>query len=171
MPPADPEAITDAITVADAVAALEAAYPPALAADWDAVGLAVGDPAATVSRVLVAVDPLPAVVDEAIAVGADLLVTHHPLLLRGVHAVATTAPKGSTVHRLIRHGIALFSAHTNADAASPGVSDALADALGVTPERPLDPQDDAAEDGGTVGIGRIGSLSEPETLAAFTRRV
>jgi dinuclear metal center YbgI/SA1388 family protein len=159
------------VTVADAVAALEAAYPPALAQDWDAVGLTVGDPAATVSRVLVAVDPLPAVVEEAIAVGADLLVTHHPLLLRGVHAVATTAPKGSAVHRLIRHGIALFSAHTNADAANPGVSDALAGALGVRVERPLAPQDDAAPGGSGVGIGRIGTLDGPETLAAFTRRV
>jgi len=154
------------VTVADAVAALEAAYPPELAQDWDAVGLTVGDPEAPVRRVLVAVDPLPAVLDEAIATGVDLLVTHHPLLLRGVHAVATTAPKGSAVHRLIRHGVALFSAHTNADAASPGVSDALAGALGVAPEAPLSPQGD-----GTVGIGRIGTLPEPETLAAFTRRV
>jgi len=158
-------------TVADAVAALEAAYPPALAQDWDAVGLTVGDPADPVRRVLVAVDPLPEVVDEAIATGTDLLVTHHPLLLRGVHAVAATAPKGSAVHRLIRHGVALFSAHTNADAANPGVSDALAAALGVTVERPLAPQDDAARDGIGVGIGRIGVLAAPETLAAFTRRV
>lgn len=153
-----------ATTVADAVAALEAAYPPALAHDWDAVGLSVGDPAAPVRRVLVAVDPLPAVIEEALDV--DLLVTHHPLLLRGVHAVATTAPKGSAIHRLIRGGVALFTAHTNADAAAPGVSDALAAALGVTVERPLAPEGD-----GTVGIGRIGTLRAPETLAAFTRRV
>jgi dinuclear metal center YbgI/SA1388 family protein len=152
------------VTVADAVAALEAAYPPALAHDWDAVGLTVGDPAAPVRRVLVAVDPLPAVIEEA--EDADLLVTHHPLLLRGVHAVATTAPKGSAIHRLIRAGTALFTAHTNADAANPGVSDALAAALGVAVERPLAPEHD-----GTVGIGRIGTLREPETLAAFTARV
>ena len=162
-------AMHPALSVADAVAALETAYPPALAQDWDAVGLSVGDPSEPVRRVLVAVDPLPAVVEEAVAAGADLLVTHHPLLLRGVHGVATTGPKGSAVHRLIRHGVALFSAHTNADAANPGVSDALADALGVTVERPLAPQDDAPQDG--VGIGRIGTLREPETLAAFTDRV
>jgi dinuclear metal center YbgI/SA1388 family protein len=154
------------VTLADAVAALEAAYPPALAQDWDAVGLTVGDPAEPVRRVLVAVDPLPEVIDEAVTTGADLLVTHHPLLLRGVHAVATTAPKGSAIHRLIRAGTALFSAHTNADAANPGVSDALAEALGVTVERPLAPQDD-----GRVGIGRVGTLPAPETLAAFTHRV
>ncbi|MEJ2889124.1 Nif3-like dinuclear metal center hexameric protein [Actinomycetospora aeridis] len=154
------------VTVADAVAALEAAYPPALAHDWDAVGLAVGDPTAPVRRVLVAVDPLPAVIEEAVDGDVDLLVTHHPLLLRGVHAVATTAPKGSAIHRLIRAGTALFTAHTNADAADPGVSDALAAALGVTVERPLAPEGD-----GTVGIGRIGTLAAPETLEAFAQRV
>ena len=154
------------LAVADAVAALEAAYPPALAQDWDAVGLTVGDPAAPVRRVLIAVDPLPAVIEEAVDSGTDLLVTHHPLLLRGVHAVATTAPKGSAIHRLIRVGVALFTAHTNADAANPGVSDALADALGVTVERPLAPEGD-----GTVGIGRVGTLSAPESLRRFTERV
>ena len=151
-------------TVADVTAALEDAYPPALAHDWDAVGLSVGEPTASVTRVLVAVDPLPAVIEEALDV--DLLVTHHPLLLRGVHEVATTTPKGATIHRLIRAGTALFSAHTNADAANPGVSDALAQALEITVERPLAPQDD-----GTVGIGRIGTLPAPETLATFAKRV
>ena len=125
-----------------------------------------GDPAEGVRRVLIAVDPLPEVIEEAVTVGADLLVTHHPLLLRGVHGVAATGPKGTAVHRLIRHGVALFTAHTNADAARPGVSDALAEALGVTVEAPLAPQDD-----GTVGIGRIGSLAAPESLADFSRRV
>ncbi len=161
-----PPVTVSPVTVGAAVAALEAAYPPALAQDWDAVGLAVGDPAESVRRVLIAVDPLPEVIEEAVTVGADLLVTHHPLLLRGVHGVAATGPKGTAVHRLIRHGVALFTAHTNADAARPGVSDALAEALGVTVEAPLAPQGD-----GTVGIGRIGSLRAPESLADFSRRV
>lgn len=158
-----------AASLADAAAAVERAYPPRLAQDWDAAGLTCGDPADAVTRVLVAVDPEPPVIDEAIAVGADLLVTHHPLLLRGVHHVATTTPKGRAVHRLVRHGIALVSAHTNADAARPGVSDALADALGVVPGRPLSPQDDRAD--GDVGLGRIGELPETESFAAFVRRV
>jgi dinuclear metal center YbgI/SA1388 family protein len=153
-------------TVAGAVAALEAAYPPALAQDWDAVGLVCGDPGEPVTRVLVAVDPTPAVVDDAVASGTDLLVTHHPLLLRGVHGVPADEPKGSVVHRLIRAGCALFAAHTNADAASPGVSDALADAVGVVVERPLAPEGD-----GAVGIGRIGHLDAPEPFAAFVERV
>jgi dinuclear metal center YbgI/SA1388 family protein len=158
-------------TVADAVAALEAAYPPGLAQDWDAVGLVCGDPDEPVGHVVVAVDPAPAVVDEALAAGADLLVTHHPLLLRGVHGVPADEPKGAVVHRLIRAGCALFAAHTNADAASPGVSDALADALGVVVEGPLAPERSPDGSTGTVGIGRIGHLAAPEPFAAFVARV
>ena len=88
--------------LADALAALEAAYPPALAQGWDAVGLVSGDPADKVSSVLVAVDPVVETVDEALDLGAQLLVTHHPLLLRGVHGVGADTPKGALVHRLIR---------------------------------------------------------------------
>ncbi|NMO90522.1 Nif3-like dinuclear metal center hexameric protein [Actinomycetospora sp. TBRC 11914] len=153
--------------VAAAVAALETAYPPGLAQDWDAVGLVCGDPDEPVTRVLVAVDPTAAVVDDAIADGVDLLVTHHPLLLRGVHGVPADQPKGSVVHRLVRAGCALFAAHTNADAAAPGVSDALADALGVVVERPLAPEGPD----GSVGIGRIGHLEATEPFGAFVERV
>jgi dinuclear metal center YbgI/SA1388 family protein len=126
--------------LADVVSALERAYPPRLAADWDAVGLVCGDPADPVERVLVAVDPVPETVDEALETGAQLLVTHHPLLLRGVHGVGADTPKGALVHRLVRGGAALFTAHTNADAADPGVSDALAAAIGLTVHGPLVPE-------------------------------
>jgi dinuclear metal center YbgI/SA1388 family protein len=124
-------------TVVDVIAALEAAYPPALAADWDAVGLVCGDPAEPVTRVLFAVDPVPETVAEAAEFGAQLLVTHHPLLLRGVHGVGADTPKGALVHRLVRGGTALFTAHTNADSADPGVSDALAGAIGLAVTGPL----------------------------------
>ena len=124
-------------TVADVISVLESAYPPALAADWDAVGLVCGDPAEPVRSVLFAVDPVPATVAEAD--GAQLLVTHHPLLLRGVHGVGADTPKGALLHRLIRSGTALFTAHTNADAADPGVSDALAAAIGLDVHAPLVP--------------------------------
>jgi dinuclear metal center YbgI/SA1388 family protein len=126
-------------TVAEVISALEAAYPPALAADWDAVGLVCGDPADEVRSVLIAVDPVVATVAETVDSAAQLLVTHHPLLLRGVHGVGADTPKGALVHRLVRAGAALFTAHTNADSADPGVSDALAAALGLTVEGPLQP--------------------------------
>ena len=125
------------MNVGDALAALNTAYPPELAAEWDAVGLVCGDPAEELRSVLVAVDVVPETVDEAVAGGAQLLVAHHPLLLRGVHGVGADTPKGALVHRLVRAGTALFTAHTNADAADPGVSDALAAALGLEVTGPL----------------------------------
>jgi dinuclear metal center YbgI/SA1388 family protein len=130
-------------SLADVVSVLERMYDPSWARDWDAVGLVCGDPAAPVRRILLAVDPAPSVIEEALAWRADLLITHHPLLLKGVHGVAATTPKGRAVHQLIKAGCALFTAHTNADAAAPGVSDALARVLGLTDLVPLsgDPGD------------------------------
>ena len=124
-------------TLADVVAVLDRLYNPAWAESWDAVGLVTGDPEQPVRRILFAVDPMRAVVDEAIEGDFDLLVTHHPLLLRGVNSVAATTPKGRVVHDLIRSNTALHVCHTNADNANPGVSDALAAALGLRDTRPL----------------------------------
>jgi dinuclear metal center YbgI/SA1388 family protein len=133
--------------VRDWVAALEASYDPAWAADWDAVGLVVGDPEAVAAEALFAIDPVAATVEEAVRRGVGLLVTHHPLLLRGVHGVPLTDYKGALVARLLTSGVALYVAHTNADVASPGVSDALAAALGVVDTVPLapDPPDEGAK--------------------------
>ncbi|CAM4000146.1 Nif3-like dinuclear metal center hexameric protein [Kibdelosporangium persicum] len=153
------------ITVGQVVAALETAYPPDLAEPWDAVGLVCGDPAEAARRVLFCVDPVESTVDEAAEIGADLIVAHHPLLLRGVHGVAANTPKGGLVHRLIRAGIALYCAHTNADSAFPGVSDALAAAIGLSVSAPLSPKEPP------LGLGRIGALPEPETLETFVQRV
>jgi dinuclear metal center YbgI/SA1388 family protein len=123
--------------LADVIDVLEAAYPPALAQSWDSVGLVCGDPADHVDSVTVAVDATAAVVDEVPDRG--LLLAHHPLLLRGVDTVAADTAKGALLHRMIRSGRALFTAHTNADSASPGVSDALAEVLGLTVEEVLTP--------------------------------
>ncbi|OLR90184.1 Nif3-like dinuclear metal center hexameric protein [Actinokineospora bangkokensis] len=153
-------------TVGDAVAALERAYPPELAESWDAVGLVCGDPAEVVDTVLVCVDPVESTVEEAVELGAQLVVAHHPLLLKGVHGVGADTQKGRLVHRMIRSGVALFCAHTNADSADPGVSDALAAALGLTVTGPLDPKAD-----GRTGIGRVGELAEGEPFSAFVERV
>jgi dinuclear metal center YbgI/SA1388 family protein len=125
------------VRLADVIEVLDEAYPPRLAQSWDSVGLVCGDPDDALDSVTVAVDATPAVVDEVPEAG--LLLAHHPLLLRGVDTVAASTPKGALVHRLIRSGRSLFTAHTNADSASPGVSDALADALGLTVEAVLEP--------------------------------
>lgn len=147
-------------TLVQLIAALETAYPPELAASWDAIGLVCGDPDQTVGRVHLCVDPVDSTVDEAIAAGAQLIVAHHPLLLRGVHGVPANTPKGSVVHRLIRAGVALYCAHTNADSAEPGVSDALAATLGLIVTGPL-----------AGDSGRIGSLPAPVPLREFTAAV
>jgi dinuclear metal center YbgI/SA1388 family protein len=123
----------------DLIELLDATYPPRHAESWDSVGLVCGDPGDTVTAVLICVDVTDAVVDEAVATGVELIVAHHPLLLRGVDTVGAHTPKGRLIHRLIRSGCGLYTAHTNADIARPGVSDALADALGVTDTRPLSP--------------------------------
>jgi dinuclear metal center YbgI/SA1388 family protein len=121
------------------VALLEGWYPPAHAEDWDAVGLVCGDPDADVRRVLLAVDPVQAVADEAVALGADLVVVHHPLYLRGTTTVAANTPKGRVVHTLLANGCGLLTAHTNADSPTGGVSEALAFALGLRDVVPLQP--------------------------------
>jgi dinuclear metal center YbgI/SA1388 family protein len=129
------------VRLADLIEVLDEAYPPRLAQSWDSVGLVCGDPDDAVDSVTVAIDATPAVVDSVPDGG--LLLAHHPLLLRGVDTVAASTPKGALVHRLIRTGRSLFTAHTNADSAAPGVSDALAEALDLTVDAVLEP-DDAA---------------------------
>lgn len=165
----------------DVVAALEAAYPPHRAESWDAVGLVCGDPDERIDRVLIAVDPVVDTVAEALDAGAGLLVGHHPLLLRGVHGVPADDPKGALIHRLIRGGAGLFCAHTNADVADPGVSDALAAAIGLTVTGPLAPRPAPALDVLAVAVPTtdadrlIGSLADADAgrlgdydLAAWT---
>src|SRR4051812_15284447 len=125
--------------LSDLVDLLHGWYPPATAEGWDAVGLAYGDPAADVRRVLLAVDPTIEVAREAAEWGADLLVTHHPLFLKPVHGFAATTPKGRTLATLAGAGCALLTAHTNADQAVGGVSEAMATALGLTDVAPLQP--------------------------------
>ncbi len=147
----------------DVVATLDERYPPAWAESWDKVGLVLGDPSASVDTVLFVVDCVPETVEEAVAVGAQLIVAHHPLLLRGVSTLAPTTYKGRIVHRLIRAGIGLFTAHTNADVAAPGVSDALALRLGLRDLRPLRPAPDSPD----RGTGRIGTLPRKLSAAAL----
>lgn len=162
-----------AVPLGEVIDVLDGAYPPRLAQQWDSVGLVCGDPAEPVASVLLAVDATAEVVGQAVELGAQLLIAHHPLLLGGVDTVGAHTAKGALIHRLIRAGCGLFTAHTNADCAAPGVSDALAEALGVTGLSPLAPQSASsldkwavmvpAADAGAVragmfaaGAGRIG---------------
>ena len=147
------------IQVGAVAAAMERLFPPDTAESWDRVGLSVGDPGLSVRAIGFAVDPCEASIEEAMGRGADMLITHHPLYLRGTHSVATTTAKGTWTSRLIKNDVALYTAHTNADVAVSTL--ALAQLLSVTLERSLDE---------ATGIGGVGSIA-PVTLREFGERV
>ncbi|KQW05682.1 Nif3-like dinuclear metal center hexameric protein [Leifsonia sp. Root4] len=154
-----PTTLTDVIRVAHELWPLDGAE------SWDAPGLVSGDGAAPVRRIVLAVDAVADTVDEAIELGADLLIAHHPLLLRGVTSVAEDRYKGSLLRRLIKADCALLTAHTNADVVMDGVSDVIAQRLGLTDAVAItsnlrDPR---------VGIGRAGTVQEPTTLGRLAR--
>ncbi|MBP3223576.1 MAG: Nif3-like dinuclear metal center hexameric protein [Actinomycetaceae bacterium] len=139
---------------------LDGLYPKDLAESWDRVGLSVGSYSAPCSSVLLAVDPCEVTIDEAIDRGVDMLITHHPLLLRGTHAITSDTAKGRWIMTLLSNNIHLFSAHTNADIVHS--TQALAQLLDVNIERPLD---------AVTGIGGIGNVMSPVSLKDFAARV
>ena len=162
-------------TVGDMMALMETRYPAATAQSWDRVGLIVGDPASPVRSILLALDPTAAIAQQAVAGPSgdgqpyDMVITHHPLLLRGASFLPVNDPKGGVVTTLIRSGIALFNAHTNADVACDGVATALADLLGLRDTVPLEPCGTDAE-GHEIGLGRVGTVDKT-TLGAFADHV
>ena len=158
-------------TVGEIRRVIHEAYPPQLAEPWDAVGLVCGEPTDEVSTVAFALDCTQEVADKAVELGAQMLVVHHPLLLRGVTSVAADTPKGKIIHTLIRNGVALLAAHTNADKARPGVNDKLAELVGIKPGRPIVPVEPYENLDEALGLGRVGELEEPVTLREFTQRV
>lgn len=155
-------------SVGTVLEAAEELWPQSLAEDWDAVGLVAGRTTASVKKVVFAVDPTLQVIEDAIERGADLLITHHPLLLKPVNQVAGTSFKGEAITRLIESGCALLTAHTNADSAIGGVNDALADAFGLSDCVPLVVSKDGLPE---EGLGRVGYLEKTMTLQDFAERV
>lgn len=151
-------------TVADVTAAVERLWPAAGAEPWDSVGLIAGDLDAPVESILLAVDAVLDTVDEALELGAGMLLVHHPLLLRGVTTVASDRYKGAALTRLIRGDCALLAAHTNADVVATGTSASFAAKLGLVDVRPIVPAADPAR-----GIGRVGTLPAPTTLGTLAR--
>ena len=158
------------VTVGDVVGVLEAAYPLAWAEDWDRAGLVLGEREAPVSRLLLAVDPTLAVAREAVASGAELLITHHPLLLRGASFLPADDGKGAVVTDLLRAGTALWCGHTNVDRSTRGTVGAWLRALALQDPRPLLPGDEgeAAGHGSTrFGLGAVGEPATPSTVGAL----
>jgi dinuclear metal center YbgI/SA1388 family protein len=141
-----------------------ALWPLNLAEDWDTPGLQAGNPAQEVRRVMLSVDVTDAVVACAIEAGAELLLTHHPYLMRGVKYVSEDQAKGAVLAKAIRANLAIYSAHTNADVVADGVSAVLASQLGLGSIQPLLGE-------GTVGTGRVGTLTDATTLGKFAASV
>jgi dinuclear metal center YbgI/SA1388 family protein len=123
--------------IADIVGIINKIAPPALAEAWDNPGLQIGDPAAEVNRVMVALDPAPDVIDSALKASCQLLVTHHPLIFKPLSSISTATPHGAAILKAIRGGLSIVSLHTNYDIASGGLNDLLAIKIGLSSCAPL----------------------------------
>ena len=143
--------------VKDIIKVVEEFAPLSIQEGWDNSGLCVGSPEDEVTSVLLALDCTPALVDEAIACGADMIVTHHPLIFSGLKKISPDDMIGEAVIKAIRAGISIYAAHTNADKVIEGVSGAMAAKLGLQNVMILD------EDGDGTGLGVVGDLPQPMT--------
>ena len=141
--------------VRDIIQVIESFAPLSIQEKWDNSGLCIGSQDAEVTSVLIGLDCTPELVDEAIECGADMIVTHHPLIFSGLKKINSEDPVGETVVKAIRAGIAVYAAHTNADKVIEGVSGAMAARLALTDVEVLD------EDGEGTGLGAVGNLPEP----------
>ena len=144
--------------VKDIAACIEEFAPLSLQEEWDNSGLSIGSPEDEVHGVLVGFDCTPELIDEAVEKGADMVITHHPLIFRGLKKIDGNDPVTRAVMRAIKSGVAVYAAHTNADKVPDGVSGAMAARLGLTGISILD------EDGEGTGLGIVGDL--PEALPA-----
>lgn len=143
------------ITVADICGFLEAFAPAALAAEWDNVGLLVGDRTQKIERIMTCLTITPAAAAEAIREQADVIVTHHPLPFKPLKRLTADQPAGRILLDLIRAGIAIYSPHTAFDSAAAGINQQLAEGLGLNGIQPLEPAGDET----LVGSGRFGDLA------------
>lgn len=155
------------LTVGEIAEWMDGWYPPSAAANWDRVGLIAGRRNASVERVLLAVDPVDVVLEQALETRADMVITHHPLYLRGTSFVSDDDAKGRLVSELIRNDVALFNAHTNADVTPLGVATSLADLLGLVDQTFLE----AHPSNPGWGYGRVGRLAQPLSLLNFSQLV
>src|SRR5262249_28772594 len=142
--------------------------PPALAAEWDNVGLLVGDRAQQVQRVMTCLTITPAAAAEAIREQADLIVTHHPLPFKPLKRLTADQPTGRMLLDLIRSGVAIHSPHTAFDSAAAGINQQLAEGLGLTQIQPLEPADGLPAG---LGSGRWGTLDCGQTLGQLAARL
>jgi len=156
------------VRIRDIIAGIDRETPFGLAENWDNVGLLVGSPEHEVQKILLGLDPTTTLVDEAIARGADTIITHHPVIFKPLPRIDTSSPEGSLLEKALIHHIAIIACHTNLDSSKSGVSDILASDLGLTDLTPLIPAASAHEAG--TGLGRLGSYAEPLAIHEFVNR-
>lgn len=157
--------------VADVCRYLELFAPTALAEEWDNVGLLMGDRQDSVAKVMTCLTVTNAVVEEAIAEAADMVVTHHPIPFKGVKRISTDSPTGSLLWSLASNGIAVYSPHTAFDSARGGINQQLADGLELSKVKPLVPLAEADNESlAGLGTGRRGDC-QPLTLATLATSV
>lgn len=154
-------------SLADICGFLDEFAPRVLAAEWDNVGLLVGDRAQKVERIVTCLTITPAVAAEAIRERADLVVTHHPLPFRPLKRLTADEPNGRILLDLVRAGIAVHSPHTGFDSAAAGINQQLAEGLGLTEISPLVP----AAETPAVGTGRSGRFAQPQSLGQVAARL
>ncbi len=150
--------------VNDIFSAIDADFPFSLAFDGDNVGLIVGDKDAEVKKILLTCDVDEAVVDEAVSCGANLIVSHHPLMFFKTNRITEDTPEQKTLRKLVKNDVNLISAHTNLDAANGGLNDYMASLLGIENTVVIQPEDE------NCGYGRMGDIA-PVTLKELTDKV
>lgn len=151
-------------TIADVVRVIESFAPVDIQENWDNCGLCAGSPDAELTGVLVGFDCTRALIDEAVECGANMVVTHHPLIFHGLKKVDEKDPVGAALIRAIRSGVAVYCAHTSADKAPGGVSWAIARRLGLENVSVLDYDAAVSSEGFSCGLGIIGDF--PEALSS-----
>jgi dinuclear metal center YbgI/SA1388 family protein len=158
-------------TVNDILNALVVFAPYEAAENWDNNGLILGDKAATVSRVLVALDVTGAVIGEAAALGAQLIVTHHGPLYDGIKTVTLDTAVGKVVSAVLRNGLSVISMHTNLDSVPGGVTETFAKKAGLSGPFEVFSNVTTLADGRISGLGRVSDLGKPVPVAAFAQSV
>lgn len=156
------------ITIDSILKSLNSLAPFSLAETWDNVGLLVGDPQAAVSGIMIGLDPTDSLLDEAMAHGANLVITHHPVIFQALKSIRTDQPNGALLAKALNNKISLIACHTNLDVVTNGVSHVLAQCLGLAGLTPLNVHPSAAPD---LGLGRIGTLATPVAGRTFLNQL
>lgn len=138
-----------------------------LAEQWDNVGLLLGEPNKSIKGILVALDPTEEILAEALEIGADCIITHHPLIFHPLKAIYTDQPMGRFLRRALENEITVIGCHTNLDQAVGGVNDVLANSLGMQDSRPLVAAENGPAATSVTGFGRVGRLADPLSPEAF----